>query len=123
MICILKKAHLLARVELKDDIKGAVKYQKQFKLYVLNNGEPKIAHETLAPFELDRLMGGELFELADQYFIPKDPMPDASYYRERVFAVADSMAISPDFKYHVDELCRTKAASYVLKSVSEYGDV
>ena len=60
-----RKAKLLARVELKDDPKGAVALQKQFKLTPL--GKPVIEPAVPMPdFGNKDLIGVEIFDNADE---------------------------------------------------------
>ena len=117
-----KKAHLLGRIELQDNPEKAVELQKQFKMYVYNNGDPKITQTALEVFPLDKLMGVELFELAEATInSAKDVMPTAKQNQEKVLAISNAIKNNADFKTHVTEVCKKQAAPYVLQSVKEYG--
>jgi hypothetical protein len=117
-----KKAHLLGRIELQNTPEDAVKIQNQFKMYVYKEGTPQISKTELEVFPLNKLMGVELFELAEKTInSAKDVMPSAKLFQEKVIAISEAMKIDPKFKSHVNEVCKNQAVPYVLQSIKEYG--
>jgi len=119
---ISRKAHLLARVELKDSPEVAVEYQKQFDMFVYQNGSPKIDKPALKSFPLDRLLGVELFEMAPEVLATaKDRMPDAEQHQKKILEIAEKIKGDAEYRKHVDKVCKSQAVPYVLGSVSKYG--
>ncbi|MCK5371889.1 MAG: DUF1254 domain-containing protein, partial [Cyclobacteriaceae bacterium] len=121
---ISRKAHLLARVELKDSPEEAVEYQKQFEMYVYQNGSPKIDKPTLEVFPLDRFLGVEIFEMAPEVLATaKDRMPDAEKHQKKILEIAEMIKADAEYRKHVDDVCKTKAVPFVLESVRKYGEI
>lgn len=117
-----RKAHLLGRIELQNTPEDAVKVQNQFKMYVYKEGKPTIVKTELEVFPLNKLMGVELFELAEHTInSAKDVMPSAKLFQEKVLAIAEAIKNDSDFKSHVNEVCKNQAVPYVLQSIKEYG--
>jgi hypothetical protein len=100
------KAKLLARVELRDDVEGALWLQKLFKLTAL--GKPDITRPpALAMFNNANLIGVEIFDELDAVLASAlDVSPIAAQMQRKVSAVASYVASSEDARHAVDKMIR-----------------
>lgn len=109
-----RKAKLLARVELKDDPKGAVALQKQFKLTPL--GKPVIEPAVPMPdFGNKDLIGVEIFDNADEII---DSALDVSPIAARLQAKARDTAryaADPKQRATLDKMLKSKIIPEFLK--------
>jgi hypothetical protein len=117
-----RKAKMLARVELRDDVEGAVRLQRQFKLSTL--GEPKSEPAVrLAAFDMGNLIGIELFDAADALLdSARDVSPVAKKLRVQVESVAAYAATGPEKRGEIDGILRENVIPRFLKyAVTEAG--
>lgn len=98
------KAKMLGRIELKSDPDNAVKLQKAFRVTVL--GSPLIAPPPYVPkFDNKSLMGSEIFDDVDAKLdSASDVSPVAARMQQKVRAVANYVASSPDARLAVNKL-------------------
>lgn len=108
------KAKLLARVELKDDVAGALALQHRFKLTAL--GEPRIARPpAIVPFGNEELLGVEAFDDLDAIFASAlDVSPVAAALQEQARAVARYLALHPAELEAFDTKLRRKIVPQII---------
>jgi len=102
-----RKAKLLARVEIADDLDSAVALQHQFTLS--SDQTPRIAPPIELPaFDNQNLIGADLYAFAEELLTqPPDPVASLASMRERVAAVAEHVASGSDAHDEVEQRIRT----------------
>ncbi|GGF47805.1 DUF1214 domain-containing protein [Echinicola rosea] len=104
-----RKVKMLARVELQDDLEGAVALQKQFKVTAV--GVPEISPIIGFPkFTNKQLPEHRLFDFAEEFLrTPDTQMPNADSLQAKVNSVSDFVGRSDENAAYADSIIKTRA--------------
>lgn len=117
-----KKIKMLARVELQDDLKEAVRLQKQFKMHVI--GTPKIEKNVDFPMFTNKdLPLSEIFKYSDKFLeTPDTKMPDSESLKNTSNKINLYLKAQESNANKVDSLIKSRAIpEFVNYAISKAG--